>query len=58
MTIISFRQLQDAVEFLADNLERQNFEEIANHCIAPLGDDVAGLPPARDYRLKQVWICR
>lgn len=57
MTTILFRRLGDAVEFLADNLEKHNYEEIANHCIAPLRDDEfvsAGLPPKRDYRLRAI----
>jgi hypothetical protein len=58
MTTIAFQQLGDAVEFLADNLEKHNYEAIANHCIAPLRDDdeyvSAGLPSARDYRLTAI----
>ena len=58
MTTIAFQQLGDAVEFLADNLEKHNYEAIANHCIAPLRDDdenvSVGLPSARDYRLAAI----
>ena len=57
MTTIAFQQLGDAVEFLADNLEKHNYEAIADHCIAALRDDEyvsVDLPSARDYRLAAI----
>jgi hypothetical protein len=57
LTMVSFQQLRDAVEFLADHLENRKYETIANQCTDSLQDTERvreALPTPRSYRLTAI----
>jgi hypothetical protein len=57
MSMVSFKQLSDAIEFLAGHLENGRHEAIADQCRDSLQDSeraIPGLPSPREYRLRAI----